>query len=161
MCCSYFFFYWCFALLFYQECHSSFFSAHQGTCLKCSANVMLSQHYFCHPTDCNAFFSLNSFLGLHLCHQLISELFTSLISLCGFHNVASPTPTHVCWIPSLAMDHEPTWSLWRLLKETQLLSVRLWTNPWYIISSCRNISITLFTEVWRKEILRSLRIRLL
>lgn len=94
------------------------FSAYQGLSLKCSANVRLSRHYFCHPTDCNAFcfelFLWNTLMSLTYFRVIYKSHFSLWLSQCclpflqGLFNSNS--------------YHEPTRSLWRFLKETQLLN---------------------------------------
>lgn len=126
MPCSCFFFDWCIALLFYLECHSSLFlpikaSLQNVVQMSCSSSIISVTQLTV------MLFSLNSLFGIHLRHQLKSELITSLTSPCDFNNVAFLFflffPPSISLIPSLTMKLLGLSG--DFLKETQVLNVRL------------------------------------
>lgn len=61
---------------------------------------MLSQQYFCHPTDCNAFFLWTFPLDYTYVINLYQSYLQVSFLLVAFTMLPPPTP-QVCWIPSL------------------------------------------------------------
>lgn len=143
---------WCFVLLLNWNAILSI-SAHQSPSLKCSIKSCSLVTIVTQLIAMPIYFNSSNF-GLHLWHQLISGLFTSLISPCDFTIFAFFFFfffLQVCSVPSPGIN---LLGLFRdFLNSPQLPHARLWAKALvYHFLSSRDLSISLFIEVGRKRL---------